>query len=100
MAIDYLKGHVGHGHTLVSKPIACKRCDYGLLEIFLVIAKDIFKDSCLQQVLQLLGRSDILCWNCVVQGTKQVVQSSSAVDLSKGTTSYDATSVLYIVFID
>jgi hypothetical protein len=29
-----------------------------------------------------------------------VVQSSSAVDLSKGTTSYDATSVLYIVFID
>ncbi len=99
-AIDYLKDHVGHWHTLVSKPIASKRCDYGLLEVFLVIAKDIFKDSCLQQVLQLLGRSDIHCWTCVVQGRKQVVQSSSAVDLSKGTTSYDATSVLYIVFID
>jgi len=32
VAIDYLKDHVGHWHTLVSKPIAGKRCDYGLLE--------------------------------------------------------------------
>ncbi len=66
MVINYLKDHVDHWHTLVSKPIASKRNDYRLLEVFLVIAKDIFKDSCLQQMMQLLGRLDILCWICVV----------------------------------
>ncbi len=42
-----MKNQVGHEHTLVSKLVDNKRCDYELLEVFLVIGEDIFKDSCL-----------------------------------------------------